>query len=234
MLDDADHEDEIESAVRIRQASGLLVAEQPHVPHAGEPELLDLGADDGHEGGIGVEGRDLPHLGLLGQVLRDVAERAADLEHREAVPAPRAQVGEEPGQEVPAPRLLEGKVLRSAQGTLALHEHAHHARAVRGGIVPPGDREHASVAQVLEAVGGLFRHAPQDSSAWGLGQFALPVLLSSRLAAGPLSSKCHVLGRQHPSTYTHVRLGVPPPSGVAVRAEGQSPEARPELIWRAT
>src|SRR5207244_869513 len=101
---------------------------------------------------------------LLGQVLRDVAERAADLEHREAVPAPRAQVGEEPGQEVPAPRLLEGKVLRSAQGTLALHEHAHHARAVRGGIVPPGDREHASVAQVLEAVGGLFRHAPQDSS----------------------------------------------------------------------
>src|SRR5712691_11564398 len=54
----------------------------------------------------------------------------------------------------------------------------------------------------------------------GLGQFASPHQLSSRLAAGPLSSKCHVLGRPRRSTYVQVRLAPRAPSGVAVRAEG--------------
>src|SRR6266849_9580975 len=53
-----------------------------------------------------------------------------------------------------------------------------------------------------------------------LGQFASPDLLSSRLAAGPLSSNGHVLGRLQRSTYIQVRLALQAPSGVAVRAEG--------------
>jgi len=63
------------------------------------------------------------------------------------------------------------------------------------------------------------------------GQLTSPDLLSPPLAAEPLSSKRHVLGRQQPSTYTHVRLGLLPSSDVAVRAEGRSPEARAELMW---
>src|SRR2546422_9413095 len=72
------------------------------------------------------------------------------------------------------------------------------------------------------------------ASAEVLGQFASPYQLSSRLAAGPLSSKCHVLGRQQRSTYIQVRLALLAPSGVVVRAEGRSPEARAGLIWLAT
>src|SRR5262249_58038084 len=41
-----------------------------------------------------------------------------------------------------------------------------------------------------------------------------PGRLSPRLAAERLSSNCHVLGRPQPSTYTHVRLGLRPPSGL--------------------
>src|SRR6266852_1716197 len=67
-----------------------------------------------------------------------------------------------------------------------------------------------------------------------LGQFASPYQLSPRLTAGPFGSKSHVLGRQQRSTYIQVRLALLAPSGVAVRAEGRSPEARAGLIWLAT
>src|SRR2546422_4271916 len=56
-----------------------------------------------------------------------------------------------------------------------------------------------------------------------LGEFASPDQLSSRLAAGPLSSKCHVLGRLQRSTYIQVRLALQAPSGVAGLGEGGSP-----------
>src|SRR2546426_9878320 len=56
-------------------------------------------------------------------------------------------------------------------------------------------------------------------SPWALGQFASPDLLSSRLAAGPLSSNGHVLGRLQRSTYIQVRLALQAPSG---------------LVWLAT
>ena len=52
-----------------------------------------------------------------------------------------------------------------------------------------------------------------------LGQFASPDLLSPRLAAEPLNSNGHVLGRQRRSTYTHVRFAPLAPSG---------------LVWLAT
>src|SRR5712692_3794033 len=95
-----------------------------------------------------------------------MAEGTADLEHREIATAARAQIGEERAQEVTSPCLLVGEIRRSAQGALALHEHAYHARAVDRRILPPGHGEHASVAQVLEAVEGL-GHPRQDSNTNG-------------------------------------------------------------------
>src|SRR5437016_14549591 len=74
-------------------------------------------------------------------------------------------------------------------------------------------------------------HQPISRDSLVPGQLTSPDLLSPPLAAEPLSSKRHVLGRQQPSTYTHVRLGLLPSSDVAVRAEGRSPEARAELMW---
>src|SRR5262249_11074122 len=46
------------------------------------------------------------------------------------------------------------------------------------------------------------------------GQLASPYRLSPRLAAARLSSNGHVLGRPQSSTYTHVRLGLRPLSGL--------------------
>src|SRR5215470_13037462 len=46
------------------------------------------------------------------------------------------------------------------------------------------------------------------------GQLTSPDRLSPRLAASRLSSKSHVLGRAQPSTYTPIRLGLQPPSGL--------------------
>ena len=47
----------------------------------------------------------------------------------------------------------------------------------------------------------------------------------------PLSSKCHVLSRQQPSTYEQVRLGLPPPSGLVWLATWPSTSARPMNHW---
>jgi hypothetical protein len=46
------------------------------------------------------------------------------------------------------------------------------------------------------------------------GHLPSPDLLSARLAAGPLSSNGHVLGRRRSSTYNRVRLRPAPPSGL--------------------
>ena len=83
MLDHSEDEHDVEAPVGIGEPPRLLVGQELHVAHATEPHLLDLHPHHGREGGVRLEGNDLPHQGLLGEVLRDVAERAADLEHAE-------------------------------------------------------------------------------------------------------------------------------------------------------
>jgi len=155
MLDDAEGEDHVEVLVGIGQSPRLLVGEEPHVAHPLEGHLLDLEPDHGREGRIRVEGDDLAHLGALGEVLRDVAEGAADLEDVELAGVAAAEIGEERVEEVMAASLFVGEVLGRARRSLALHEHLDHAGAVGRRIVAPVHREHAAITQVLETVGRL-------------------------------------------------------------------------------
>ena len=87
MLDDADGEDEIERPVGPPQPARPVVGEEGDLADGAEPQLIDLGPDDLHERAIGIEGPQLGHFRLLGQVLGQVAERAADFEHPEAANA---------------------------------------------------------------------------------------------------------------------------------------------------
>ena len=152
VFDHADRQHEIERAVRPRQPPRLVVGEEPHVPHAAEPKLVDVRAGDLDELWVGVEGVDRRDLALLGQVLRHVAEGAADLQHGEVAGAARAEPAEERVEVQRTARLLEGEIERRPL-LLALDEHLDHALAVaRRRVGAPLQREHAPITEIVDAI----------------------------------------------------------------------------------
>ena len=147
----ADHH-HVEGAGGVREPAGLGIAEEAHLAHLLEAQLLELDPRHRREGRVRVEGRDVGDLGLLVQVLRHVAEGAADLEDGEVAGARGPEVPEERAQEVAAARVLERQVEGGAARPLALDEHPQHALAVGGLVCPPIHREHAPIAPVDERV----------------------------------------------------------------------------------
>src|SRR5262249_51562530 len=128
------------------------VGEQRHLADAVEIQLFDLRADDLDELRIDVERRDRLHLRLLGEVLRHVAERAADFEHRQVAGAAGPEPAEERVQIERSALLLEREIEGSAR-SLARDEHLDHALAVAGRMIGPTVHgEHAAVAEILDAV----------------------------------------------------------------------------------
>ena len=80
VLDDTHREHDVERAVRPRQPPGLVRGEMDDLAHFREAHLVHLRPDDRDEGCVGVEGVDARYGRLLDEILRDVAERATDLE----------------------------------------------------------------------------------------------------------------------------------------------------------
>src|SRR4029453_13762269 len=185
MLHYSEDEHDVEAPVEIGEPPRLLVGQELHVAHATEPHLLDLHPHHGREGGARLEGTDLPPQGLLGEVLRDVAERAADLEHAEIPGAAAPQIGEEGVEEMVSPRRLVDEVLGSAHGALALDEHLDEPGAVRRRVVASAHAEHAAIAQVFEAVRRL-AHRLEDSSA--PARLPTPASPEQRRCGGPASA----------------------------------------------
>src|SRR5262249_14919573 len=150
VLNDAEREHEIEHAVAPGQRARLLVGEPSYFGDRLEPELFALGAHDFDERRIGVEGVNLGHLRPLGQPLRDVAERAADLEHAEPVAALLGEPAEERTQKVIAARPLVVEVWWRPAGALAVDQHLDDARAVTRDVLAAVDAQNAPVAQIAQ------------------------------------------------------------------------------------
>src|SRR2546430_15030308 len=142
MLDNTDRQNDVECAVRPRQAPRCVVREVGDLVDAREPELLHLGARERDERRIGVERVDAGNFRLLCQVLGHVTERAADLEDREVPRAVRTEPAEERLEEVPAARLLEVEVERRAGGAPTPREPADHPARVAGRGLAAIDGEH--------------------------------------------------------------------------------------------
>ena len=154
VLDDAGYEHDVEGRIRIRQRARLLVRQLLHLAHTAQAELLDLRS---HERGIRVEAVHARHLGLVGDVLGHVAERAADLEQRELRRTTRPQPREQRAQKQLAARALEVEVERRTVLALALDEQAQDPLAVVRAVVASGDGEDAVIA-AIDDVEGTGRH----------------------------------------------------------------------------
>jgi hypothetical protein len=152
MLDHPDSEHEIEGPVGVGQPLRLVVTEEARVDDLLQVAVLDLGMQHGDEVGVRVERRDTRHFRLLVEILGDVAERAADLEHGEPAGPARPEIREERGQEVPSAGLLEREVEDRPAGALALDEHADHTGAVAGDVILTAHGEHAPVAEIPKPI----------------------------------------------------------------------------------
>jgi hypothetical protein len=160
VLDHADGDHEVEPRVRVRQTPGLLAREVRDLADGRQPELVDLGARDGDEGGVGVEREDLAHHRLRRQALGDVAERAPHLEHGEPSAPGRAEVPHERREEVRPARLAERQIQRRSPRSLALDQHAQDPFAVGSRVIFAVDGEHSAVAEIRETEIGLHHDAP--------------------------------------------------------------------------
>src|SRR5262245_65608245 len=121
-------------------------------PHLRQAEVLDLGAGHLDEVRIDVERVDRGDQGLIVQVLRDVPERAADLEHAEPRGASPGQVAEETLEEIAAACLLEGEVEGGPVDALALDQHPDEALGVVGSVLAPFNLQDALAPAVLDRV----------------------------------------------------------------------------------
>src|SRR5256886_5557228 len=195
MLDNTDRQNDVECAVRPRQAPRGVVREVGNLADAREPELLHLGARERDERRVGVERVDAGDLRLLCQVLRHVAERAADLEDGKTARTVRAQPAEEWPEEMRAARLLVREVRWGARDALALDQHANHPLAVARRILAAIDGKHAACPEVHDAI----RLAHREQYSVSAFQATTSNMWPRSLNAGSVYKSRRHLGERAPS-----------------------------------